>query len=385
MYLTPLEEKLFNGERGATYQKAIEILTALGDIYGADRLIPIKSAQIAGVSYKTIGDAGLEWISDLKGKVSVPSILNPAGMDRECWREMGISEDFAQKQEKIIKAYEALGVRIECSCTPYNLFDNLAGFEDHVAWSESSAISYANSVIGARTNREGGPSALAAALIGKTANYGFHLDENRKPVVTIIVEAELHDSDYGALGYIVGEMVGDKVPFFKLKSKPSKEELKSLGAAMAASGAVALYHVSGVTPEAGKFEAPKEKITIEERQIKEVYSSGEPDLIAFGCPHSSVSELERLARLLNGKKVKKEVWICTSRAIKNKHPELIKRIEKSGAKVFCDTCMVVSPASERFTCMMVNSGKAHKYVPNLCRVKSIMATTEECVEMAVRD
>lgn len=384
MYLTPDEENLFNGEHGLTYRKAMEILAALGDIYGADRLIPIKSAQIAGVSYKTIGDAGLEWISDLKGKVAVPSILNPAGMDRECWREMGIPEDFAQKQEKIIKAYEALGVRTECTCTPYNISHNLAGFGDHVAWSESSAISYANSVIGARTNREGGPSALSAALIGKTPNYGYHLDENRKPDILIKVEAEMHDSDYGALGYIVGEMVGDKVPFFRLRCKPSKDELKSLGASMAASGAVALYHVAGATPEAGKFEAPKEKITIEEAQIKEVYTKGEPDLIAFGCPHSSVSELERLAQLLNGKKVKKQVWICTSRAIKNRHPELIRRIERSGAKVFCDTCMVVSPASERFKCMMVNSGKAHKYVPNLCGVRSIMATTEECMEAALR-
>ncbi|VVB84757.1 Uncharacterised protein [uncultured archaeon] len=383
MYLNPEEEKIFNGERGPTFQKAIEILTALGDIYGADRLIPIKSAQIAGVSYKTIGEAGLEWISDLKGKVAVPSILNPAGMDMECWKEMGISQDFADKQEKIIRAYEALGVRTECSCTPYNIFDNLAGFGDHVAWSESSAISYANSVIGARTNREGGPSALSAALIGKTANYGFHLDENREPTILIKVEAELHDSDYGALGYIVGEMAGDRVPLFKLSSIPAKDELKSLGAAMAASGAVALYHVLGVTPEAGKYEIPAETLTIEEKQIKDVYSSGEPDLIAFGCPHSSVGELRKLVRLLNGKKVKKEVWICTSRAIKNRHPELIRKLEKSGVKVFCDTCMVVSPASERFTCMMVNSGKAHKYVPNLCGVKSIMATTEECVSAAM--
>jgi predicted aconitase len=399
MYLTPLEEKIFNGERGATYQKAIEILVALGEIYDADRLIPIKSAQIAGVSFKTIGEAGLEWISDLKGKVAVPSILNPAGMDRECWKEMGISRDFADKQEKILRAYEALGVKIECSCTPYYIFNNLASFGDHVAWSESSAISYANSVIGARTNREGGPGALSAALIGKTANYGFHLDENRKPDVFLKVDAKLHDSDYGALGYIVGEMVGDKVPFFILKSMPSKDELKSLGAAMAASGAVALYHVEGVTPEADKYEVPRETITIEERQIKEVYGahespylntglntgSGEPDLIAFGCPHSSKEELTRLAQLLDGKKVKKEVWVCTSRALKDRHPELIKCIEGSGAKVFCDTCMVVSPASERFRCMMVNSGKAHKYVPNLCGVKSIMATTEKCIEVALNN
>ncbi|KCZ71991.1 Protein of unknown function (DUF521) [Candidatus Methanoperedens nitroreducens] len=385
MYLTPDEEKLLNGERGPTYQKAIEILVALGDIYDADRLIPIKSAQIAGVSYKTIGEAGLEWISDLKGKVAVPSILNPAGMDRECWMEMGIAGDFADKQDKIIRAYEALGVKTECTCTPYSIFDDLAGLGDHVAWSESSAISYANSVIGARTNREGGPSALAAALTGKTPNFGYHLDENRRPDILIQVDAELHDSDYGALGYIVGEIAGDRVPFFKLKSRPSKDELKSLGAAMAASGAVALYHVRGITPEAWKYEPPAERITIEERQIKEVYSSGTPDLIAFGCPHSSIDELERLARLLDGKEVKREVWICTSRAIKREHPLLVKRIERSGAKVFCDTCMVVSPASERFTCMMVNSGKAHKYVPNLCGVKSILATTEECIAAALRD
>ncbi len=384
MYLTPEEEKLLNGESGPTYQKAIEILAALGDIYDADMLIPIKSAQIAGVSYKTIGDAGLEWIKDLKGKVAVTSILNPAGMDRECWREMEISKEFADKQEEIIKAYDALGIKIECSCIPYNIYDDLASFGDHVAWSESSAISYANSVIGARTNREGGPSALAAALIGKTANYGFHLDENRKPDILIQVKAVLHDSDFGALGYIVGELVGDKVPFFKLRSRPSKDELKSLGASMAASGSVALYHVEGVTPEAGKFEMPEEKLIIEEEQIKQIYSSGEPDLIAFGCPHSSVAELEKIARLLEGKKVKKEMWICTSRAIKDKNPGLVKRIEKSGAKVFCDTCMVVSPASERFACVMVNSGKAHKYVPNLCGVKSIMATTEECIKAAVR-
>jgi predicted aconitase len=385
MYLTSLEEKIFNGEHGPTYQKAIEILVALGDIYEADRLISIKSAQIAGVSYKTIGEAGLEWISDMKGKVAVPSILNPAGMDRECWREMGISEDFAIKQEEIIRAYEALGIRVECTCTPYNIFDNLAKKGDHVAWSESSAISYANSVIGARTNREGGPGALSAALIGKTPNYGLHLGENRKPDVLIEVEAELCDSDYGALGIIMGEMMGDRVPLFKLRKKPSKDELKSLGAAMAASGAVALYHVEGVTPEAGNYEVPEEKITIEGSQIKEVYSSGEPDLIAFGCPHSSVDELEKLAGLLNRKKVRKEVWICTSRAIKERHPELIERIERSGARVFCDTCMVVSPASERFSCMMVNSGKAHKYVPNLCGVRSILATTKECVETALKD
>lgn len=378
MYLTPFEERILEGELGTTYQKAMEILVALGDIYDADRLIQIKSAQIAGVSYKTIGDAGLEWISSLKGKVVVPCVLNPAGMDMQCWREMGISKSFAHKQEKIINTYKSLGIITECTCTPYHIFD--LGFNDHIAWSESSAVSYANSVIGARTNREGAPSALASALIGKTPNYGFHLDENRVPEVLIEVEAELNDSEYGALGYIVGEMIEDKVPLFVLKCIPSRDELKALGAAMAATGSVALYHVRGITPEAEKYQAPHEKITIEKKQIK-IYSSGDPELIAIGCPHCSVDELKRIAQLLNNKKVRKRVWIFTSRTIKQKHPELIRKIETSGAKIFCDTCMVVSPVSERFACIMVNSGKAHKYL----NYKSILATTQECIKVAVEE
>ena len=137
----------------------------LGNIFGADRLIPIKSAQIAGVSYKTMGDAGLEWISDLEGEVKVPAILNPAGMDLEDWERFRISPDFAEKQKSIIHAYEKLGIRCECTCTPYTLEGFDVGYGDHLAWSESSAVSYANSVIGARTNREGGPSALSACLL----------------------------------------------------------------------------------------------------------------------------------------------------------------------------------------------------------------------------
>ena len=181
MYLTKEEEKILAGEEGETLQKAMGILTALGDIYGADALIPVKSAQISGVSYKTIGDAGLEWISDLKGTVRVPSVLNPAGMDTENWERLGIDPAFAKKQIEILDVFKGLGVRPQCTCTPYYLKGFDVGYEDHLAWGESSAVSYANSVIGARTNREGGPSAISAALIGKTPNYGFHLPENRQP------------------------------------------------------------------------------------------------------------------------------------------------------------------------------------------------------------
>lgn len=398
MHLTKEEEQILNGEAGETLQKAIEILVALGDIFGAEGLIPIKSAQIAGVSYKTIGDAGLEWISDLQGKVKVPSILNPAGMDLENWERVRITPDFAEKQKEIVRAYEKLGISCECTCTPYNLENFTVGYGDHLAWSESSAVSYANSVIGARTNREGGPSALSAALLGKTANYGFHLDEKRVPTVSVSVECSLSSSDYGALGYAAGKLVGNRVPIFnlhegkgtgkeadKFPSWPGSDELKALGAAMAASGAVALYHVAGVTPEARRvsFEDPEEKIVIERSQLDEVYASQdagiEPDLITLGCPHCSAAELRKVAELLKGKTVSKEIWVFTSRELATRYPESVDTIEQSGAKVVCDTCMVVSPATNRYSCVMVNSGKAFAYVPGMCGAKAVFGSLEDCV------
>jgi predicted aconitase len=386
MYLTKEEEQILNGEAGETLRQAIQILVALGDIYGADRLIPIKSAQIAGVSYKTIGDAGLEWISDLEGKVKVPAILNPAGMDLEDWKRLRISPEFADKQKAIVQAYRKLGILCECTCTPYTLERFSVGYGDHLAWSESSAISYANSVIGARTNREGGPSALSAALLGKTANYGFHLDENRVPEVSISVECPLKESDYGALGYVAGKLIGSRVPIFQLKGKPKEDELKALGAAMAASGAVALYHVKGVTPEACRmnFEEPEEKIIIERSQLDEVYESKgkEPELITIGCPHCSAAELKKAAELLKGKTVSKETWIFTSRELTKRYPEYIRTIEESGAKVVCDTCMVVSPATNSYSCVMVNSGKAFAYVPGMCGAQSVYGNMEACIEKA---
>jgi hypothetical protein len=273
-------------------------------------------------------------------------------------------------------------VRCECTCTPYHIDKELAAFGDHLAWSESSAISYANSVIGARTNREGGPSALSAALIGKTANYGYHLDENRIPTIGFEVDCKLTGADYGALGCLAGAEAGSGVPMFRLRSKPSDTELKALGAAMAASGAVALYHVEGVTPESGHQEFPDETIIIERRQIDDLFDEGcgnEPDLVALGCPHYSASELEEAARLLEDHTPAKEVWICTSRRVRDANPGLVRRIEDSGAKVFVDTCMVVSPATDRFGCVLTDSGKAFKYVPNLCGVRARIAHINECL------
>lgn len=388
MYLSHEEEAVYQGERGETLRRMMEILVALGDIYGAKRLVPVKSVQIAGVSYKNIGEAGLEWISDLQGCVVVPSILNPAGMDLCRWQEMGVSEDFAIKQQQTIEAYRRLGVSLDCTCTPYQIRPDLASPGDHLAWSESSAVSYANSVIGARTNREGGPSALAAALVGKTALYGYHLDENRLPTHQVEVQAELRGSDYGALGFLVGRIVKDGVPFFRLRGpRPSPDELKALGAAMAASGSVALYYVQDVTPEPPAGGQPEETLHLDRKEIDEVYAlypaGGGADAVALGCPHCSAEELNRIAGLLQGQKVQKELWVCTARKTAQANPGLVEAIEKSGAHVFCDTCMVVSPATERFSRMLTCSGKALTYLPGLAGVKAGLGSIEDCIDAAL--
>jgi predicted aconitase len=181
MELTQDEQQMLTGEQGKAAQKAMEILAAIGTIYGADRMIPVTSVQIAGVSFDNLGEAGLDFLSEMAnngGKVKVLTTLNPAGMDVENWNALGIDPEFARDQTRVIEAYTRMGVVPTCSCTPY-LFGNIPHYGEHIAWAESSAVCYANSVLGARTNREGGPSALAASLTGKTPNYGL----DRKSVV----------------------------------------------------------------------------------------------------------------------------------------------------------------------------------------------------------
>lgn len=385
MYLDPEEEKILAGENGETRQKMMELLVALGKVFGAERLVPIRSAQISGASYKTIGEYGLKWLSSLDSRAVVPAVLNPIGMPRLRWKEMGIEPGFAQRQQAVIAAYEKLGVHLECTCTPYYLHET--SFGDHLAWSESSAVSYANSVIGARTNREGGPGALAAALIGKTPCYGLHLEKNRCPQVIIEVKSDKNAWDisrYGALGYHVGKLAGNKIPYFRGIS-PEKDQLKALGAAMAATGAVAIYHVGNITPEAKKNRydlTGLDTVTVEPAEIDKLFSEIQVDAVAVGCPHCSHDELAELARLLKGKKVKKPFYIFASQGVIDKNISIVRVIEESGARVYADTCMVVSPVMERYPAIMVNSGKALAYVPDMCGAVARIGSITECVQVA---
>ena len=374
MYLSREEEGLLAGEGGESCQKAMELVVALGKIYGAEDIIGITSAHLSGASYKTIGDGGLKYLEDMvKGgaKVTVPSTLNPIGMDRERWKEMHISPAFAEKQLRIIELYKKMGVAATCSCTPY-LGDNVPSLGDHVAWAESSALSFVNSYIGARTNREGGPGALAAAIIGKTANYGLHLDENRKP--TVVIDADIDGTvfSYSMLGQAVGMAIGSGIPYFK-GIDPSVDDAKTMSAAMAASGSVALYHVEGVTPEAGNFDIMGlETISIGKKELKDAYdklnTAEDIQLIALGCPHLSYKEMKDIATFLKGKKKKNkdvEIWFCTSSKVREECAEEVKIMEEFGP-VLADTCMVVAPIEGTFKRTGTNSAKAGNYLPTLC-------------------
>ncbi|HPD76335.1 MAG TPA: aconitase X catalytic domain-containing protein [Methanoregulaceae archaeon] len=384
MHLDPEDERVLAGESGETRRQMLELVVALGKVFGAERLVAIKSAQVSGASYKTIGKYGLEWLEQLDAKAVVPAVLNPVGMPRGRWREMGIDPEFAKKQEAVIAAYERLGIRLECTCTPYYL-ENPPQPGDHLAWSESSAVSYANSVLGARTNREGGPSALAAALVGKTACYGLHLRRNRRPQVRVHVDAgdDLSIAHFGALGYAVGKLIGNRIPYFT-GIRPDADRLKALGAAMAATGAVALYHVEGVTPEAVRpipGASSLETITIGRQEIDRLFSDIPVDAVAVGCPHCSSAELARIADLISGKRVRLPFYVFAAQAVIDANQRAVAAIEKSGARVYADTCMVVSPVMERYKAIMVNSGKALAYVPDMCGGLSRIGTIEECVRV----
>lgn len=385
MYLSREQERMLEGEEGEVVERMFRLLVRLGDLYGADRMIPVSSCQVSGVSYKSVGDPGLEFLEDLAGKgarVRVRTTLNPAGLDLEMWREMGFPEEFAEKQLRILEAFRKLGAELTATCTPY-LAGVVPSRGEHLAWSESSAVAFSNSVLGARTNREGGPSALAAAICGLTPRYGLHLEENRRPTLVVEVEEELRGpSAFGALGYWVGREMGGGVPYFRGIRRAGADELKALGAAMAASGAVALFHVEGITPEADpEGIGGLERVRVGREEVRESYelltTGEEPELVVLGCPHASLQEIQRACSLLKGG-TRRPVWICTSRRVKEEAGRLRRKVEEAGGRLVADTCAVVSPLERLgFGTVGVDSAKAAHYLPSLCGVKVVFSPPED--------
>jgi predicted aconitase len=397
MKLNQEEKDMLEGEFGKATQKSMEILTTLGEIFEAEDMIEVHGVQIAGVSYANLGEAGLEFLTEMAedGKVKVLTTLNPAGMDRENWQALGIDEEFAINQNRALDAFAKMGIITTCSCTPY-LIGNAPHYGQHIAWAESSAVCYSNSVIGARTNREGGPSALAAALTGITPNYGYHLEKNRHGQVLVSVNAPVNGTDeFGVLGKIIGDKLvelGKKIPYITGIPSATVEELKSFCASVATYGGTALFHMEGITPEYNKYPKPSDvKFDINQNKIDsaraELIDDGiEIDFVSIGCPHASIHEIANLTKLLEGKKVNKEFWITTARPTKKIADEAgyTKIIEAAGAKFAADTCCVVAPIKGRFKGIMVDSAKACYYGRAKNKFKVKIGTIEQCVEEATR-
>jgi len=397
MKLRPEEKAMLNGEHGKAVQKAMQILDTLGRVYGAESMLPVNSVQISGVSYANLGEAGLAWLAEMAAggsRVRTLTTLNPAGMDIENWRTLGIDEDFARKQMRVLEVFESMGVVSTCSCTPY-LFGNLPRFGEHIAWAESSAVCYANSVLGARSNREGGPSALASALTGVTPAYGYHLDAQRKPTVSVLVKADVQETwRFGALGKAIGDKLqgSQQVAYIQGIAQASLEELKSFCASFATYGGAALFHIQGITPEAACFQAPSETLEITESDLKRANtelnsaSADEVDFVSLGCPHLSLREVARIAELLAGKKVKKEFWITTSRPVKGMADRAgySALIEAAGAKFAVDTCCVGAPIRGRFNAMLSDSAKACYYAQAKNKFKTRLLPFDEVVKESLK-
>lgn len=392
LYLTEEEKEMLEGKHGKSTQKAMEIITTLGNIYGAKRLISVSSVQIAGVSYHNLGEAGLEYLSEMAedGKVRVLTTLNPAGMDLEEWKKHGISEEFAENQQRVVDAFSKMGVITTCTCTPYYI-GNLPHFGEHIAWAESSAVCFANSVVGAMTNREGGPSALATALTGKTAEYGFHLEENRVAQVKYEVKVELKNTDdFGLLGYVIGERTRKDIPYITGIDEATTEELKSFCASVATYGGVALFHMEGITPNKTPVPDKVEIVTQDDldNARKSLDDEGaEIDFISVGCPHASIKEIALVAELLDGKQVSegKTVWITTARPTKDMAKKMgyYDIIEKAGAFLVSDACCAVAPLKGRFKGLLTDSAKACFYARGKNDFKTVIRTIEECIKEAV--
>lgn len=391
MYLNREEEKILQGEYGEAQRLAMKILCALGDFFKAERLIKIESAHISGVSYKTGGDALIEVLERfVKGetKTLVASTLNPSGMDLDRWREMGVTEGFAQKQSEIIKIYKAMGILDLCSCIPYEL-GNVAKLGDHISFSESSAVTFMNSFFGAYTNRESGLSALASAIVGKTPEYGIHLPENRMPEILVELDAELNNpTDYGLLGYSIGKSFGSKIPLLHKVPSIDLQQAKQLSAAMAASGSVPLFYIRNYEERKFEKEHP-EKVIFDQKKLKALREdfapTSQPDIVMVGCPHTSLSILKKISEtLVSPVSNQTKLWIFTSRPIKLMAESMgyTQKIERMGGKIFCDTCPVVCPIP-RFDLALTDSIKAAHYLPTMSKIESASLPLEDCLKIAM--
>jgi len=389
---------MFNGEFGEGTQKAIELLVAIGDAYNSERMIPISRAHAASSGQE--GDMYfVELLAGGGAYCRVPTSTNPVYDIEYFDKKFDVPKDEGEVARRVMEAYKRVGALLSWSCVPY-LAENIPLYGETVAFSESSATPYVNSVIGARTNREAAQSALASGVIGKTPKYGLHIKENRRGTHLIRVEATLKDEfDYALLGYQVGKRIGYGIPVLAgISRRPSTEELINFCAMSNVSGAISMFYVPGFTVEASSVEeafqgeTANDKVTVTDQELKRACeelqtTSGKIDFVMLGCPHYTLRQVEKAARLLNGKKVQDGVsfWICTSATTEVLAQRIgyVDIIERAGGHVVVDTC-IDEPCWTAYKNKvgMTDSPKCAYYR----RFKeAVVGRLEDCVEAAVKE
>ena len=398
MQLTDIEKKILAGEEGEAKQIAMEILTNIGEAMEADSFVEVSSVQ-AMAHFGSLHIAGRDWLEKLAfmgGKCCVPTTQDPASIPFKHWQEMGYDSEYAENQYRLEAAIMKLGEMPKWSCTPYYQ-GSVPRAGQNIAWAESSAVSFANSVLGARTNRTPAGLAVCAALTGKMPRYGLYLPENRKATIKINVEAAgLTSLDYNTIGIITGKIAGAKIPaIYGLPQSTTNDQLKYLGASAASSGQVALYHADGITPEAlftdvfdGK--APEEEFVITRKDLDDeaerMSAPGEwqPQLAVVGCPHYSSEEVIRLAEILGDRKVSegKAFWVFTTAETESlaERMGIKQKLEDAGVRIMAQTCLVISPLVGGYKKLITDSGKFASYLPSEHNIDIRYAETEKCVE-----
>ncbi|MEL7565185.1 MAG: aconitase X catalytic domain-containing protein [Dehalobacterium sp.] len=351
MYLTDDEKKMLAGKYGAGAALAMKIQAAVGECFDAERMVEISKAHVA-LSNQEADLWFVEKLLKAGAYCRITPTVNPGFHLEFCRDNLSISSKDAELMERTRKAYQEIGATLTFSCTPY-LEANVPRFGEIISYSETSATAYVNSVIGARTNRESVQSSLCAAITGRVPEYGCLLDENRKGNILVDVQADIkNDFDYQLLGYCA-KKIGFGVPVFVgLPNNPSQEALMNFGAQLNTIGAYAIYHISGVTPEAQTIETafggkePARTVVITNDDLAEVqkdisHPEGKIAFAMFGCPHFTINQVREIAEMVKGKKLTAEMWILTSSLTK----ELANRmglkdtIEEAGGHILDNTCI----------------------------------------------
>ncbi|HYN11545.1 MAG TPA: aconitase X catalytic domain-containing protein, partial [Burkholderiales bacterium] len=393
--------------RGEAARRALEYQVEVGRFWGARRLVPVTNVHLMG-DIEVMGDAGLDFLRGEAGsgaRCRVAATTNARCIDFARSQQLGQDPGEVAKERELIQCLRRMDVITTDTCINYQtVYQPHLG--EHVAWGDTGTCIYANSVFGARTNFESGPAALAAAMTGRTPEYGFHLDKFRKGTFLVELKAALHDlADWGAVGKLVGEAHQDyfAVPVFHgYRRTPVADELKQLGAALASYGSMAMFHFVGVTPEAPGIKAamggkaPKEKLTITKKHIDSVYSryslgDGDARLVVFSGPQQSLLEMKRLAELFAGRSVAKgsSCFVTTNSAVLAQSRALgyANTLEDAGVTILEGVCFYIlqnlSAMRERnrWTNMVSNSAKLVNII-GAHRFNTILRRTADCAEIA---